>query len=82
MAMDPVRKALRVTLRDLPVSIRQLARVAGLPHSTLVLVRDGKLNLSPAATAKVVRALREMSDGLAESAERIEDAARERGNSL
>jgi len=82
MVMDPVRKALRAALCNLPVSIRQLARVAELPHSTLILVRDGKLNLSPEATAKVVRALREMSDNLAESAARIEDASRERGNSL
>ncbi len=79
MSTDPVRKALTVVLDRVPVSIRELARRADIPHSTLSRVRDGEFSLSPEATRKVVKALREMQTEMGELAYMLEKASRKRG---
>ena len=56
-----VRRALVEVLDKLPGSLRQLARDSGVPPSSLTLAKQGKINLTPEATAKVIRTLRSWS---------------------
>ena len=80
MPTDPVQRVLRMKLDNLPISIRELARRSGLSHVLLVRARDGHERLSPAAVAKVVRALREMGAELESVADALEGASKERGD--
>ena len=58
MERKHVRRALIKVLDGLPGSLRQLARDADIPASSLTLARQGKINLTPEATVKVIRTLR------------------------
>ena len=80
MLKDPVSRELKMTFKDLPITIRELSRRSGVNVSTLVQARDGKVRLTPDATKKVVRALREMSKLMAKKADKLEKAAKKRGD--
>jgi hypothetical protein len=57
MPVDPLTAAVRRALRDVPCSIRALAREAGVSHSTLVLIKGGSLNASVEVADAVSRSL-------------------------
>lgn len=57
--------------------MRELARAAGISHTLLMQVRNGRTRLSPETVERVVRALRDWSATCAELAERLEEAAGE-----
>jgi predicted transcriptional regulator len=69
---DPVRRALIQVLDRIPFSLRELARRAGISHSTLILAREGKIHLSEDHRKRVVKALREMSGEIAKLADQLE----------
>ena len=80
MSRDPVHKALTVVLEKMPVSIRELARRAGVSHVLLIQARDGEARLTPDVARRVVAALREMSDEMTGLADVLEKATRKRGD--
>lgn len=80
MSTDPVHKAFVKVLDRLPVSIRELARRAGVSHVLLTKARDGEARLTADVTRKVVEALREISHESSELADMLEEAARARGD--
>jgi hypothetical protein len=70
------RAKLRKVLEKTPTSINALAKASRVPHSTLVRVRDGDLNLSSEATEKVVRTLREWGNLYLRLADELEQEVR------
>jgi hypothetical protein len=80
MARDPVRKALGVVLDKMPISIRELARRAGVSHVLLLQARAGEAKLTPDVAQRVVKALREMSEEMAGLADLLEEATQKRGD--
>jgi hypothetical protein len=71
------RDTLAELLRDMPVSIRELARASDLTHVALLRARDGHMRLSEAAVQRIIAVLREWSGSLTEFAERLEAATDE-----
>lgn len=69
-----------MVLERVPASIRGLARDADVPHTTLLAVRDGDLNLSPAKTVRLVATLRRWAGECSDLADLLEDAAERRGD--
>ena len=59
-------------LREMPVSIRELARASDLTHVALLRAREDKTHLSPDAVERIISALREWSGSLSEWADRLE----------
>jgi hypothetical protein len=55
--MTKLSTAVRRAIRDSPCSIRALAREAGVSHSTLVLIRGGKIEASLDVAVSVSTAL-------------------------
>jgi hypothetical protein len=49
--------AVREAIEKAPCSLRRLAEDAEIPHSTLVRIRDGSLNASPAVVERLMGAL-------------------------
>jgi hypothetical protein len=70
-------EVLAVTLSSMPISIRSLARRAGVSHVLLLKVRDGEARLTPDVAARLIGALREVSVEMAGLADRLEAATRE-----
>ena len=68
-------QVIRELLRDMPVSIRALARASGVSHVALIRAREDKTRLSPDVVEQVISALREWSGRLTEFADRLESAA-------
>lgn len=66
---------IRELLRDMPVSIRALARASGVSHVALIRAREEKTRLSNEAVEQVISALREWSGSLSAWADRLEAAA-------
>jgi hypothetical protein len=71
-----VRRALKEVLDSLPCSIRELARRSGVPHSTLIMARGGRINLTPEATGKVTAALTELAQQSREEAKEFDRLAK------
>ena len=71
------RDTLAELLREMPVSIRELARASDLTHVALLRARDGHMRLSEAAVQRIMSALREWSGSLSEWADRLEAATDE-----
>ena len=69
--------AVRRALRDSPCSLRALAREAGVSHSTLVLIRSGKLDVSPDMAASVTAALKSWANTCQRMAADIAAAGRQ-----
>ena len=76
--MARLRKALLEAIDSAPCSDRALAREAGLAHTTLVRIRAGTLNATPAIVDKVVEALERWGAQCSRAAERLR-RERERG---
>lgn len=74
--MESQSAALNVVLREVPGSIRKLARAAGLSNVALIRARDGDFQLGPDKIAAIVKALRLWSTRCAELADRLEAAER------
>ncbi len=70
-------EVIRELLRDMPVSIRALARASDLTHVALLRARDSHMRLSDAAVRRIISALREWSGSLSEWADRLEAATDE-----
>ena len=70
------RTKLRKVLDRMPTSTNALAKASKVPHSTLLRVRDGDLNLSPRATEKVVKTLREWGGLYLRLADELEQEVR------
>jgi transcriptional regulator with XRE-family HTH domain len=51
--MPKLQEAVRLALAEVPGSLREIARAAGVPHSTLVRIRRGERD----ATRDVAKAL-------------------------
>jgi hypothetical protein len=64
MSEDPtyLTLALQDAIHRAPGSMRALAREAGVPHTTLVRVRSGALEASPAVVARVAATLEQWSE--------------------
>ena len=65
-------EVIRELLRDVPVSIRALARASGVSHVALIRAREDKTRLSPDVVERIISALREWSGSLSEWADRLE----------
>jgi hypothetical protein len=76
-------KSIEVVLQrisdELPVSIRQLAREAGLAHVSLLARRDGQLTVGPEKLLQVAAALRGWGNDFARLADELEKAVRAEG---
>ncbi len=55
--MASLTAAVRAALVAAPLPLRSLAREAGVAHTTLVRIRSGALNATPATAAAVAAAL-------------------------
>ena len=55
--MTRLEEAVRRVLGEVPGSMRALAKEAGIPHSTLVRIRQGHLGASPAVARALADAL-------------------------
>ena len=66
------RRALAKVLDAMPVTIRTLARSAGVTHSFLVRSRDGDRALTDAVGKRVVKALRAHAKTLNRLADHLE----------
>ena len=71
------RDTLAELLREMPVSIRELARASDLTHVALLRARDGHMRLSDVAAQRIIAVLREWGASLAEFADRLEAATDE-----
>lgn len=71
--MTSLEEAVRRVLGQVPGSMRELAREAGIPHSTLVRIRQGHLGASPAVAEALADALGRWADECSSS----EDLLRE-----
>jgi uncharacterized protein (DUF2384 family) len=65
-------EVIRELLRDMPVSIRALARASGVSHVALIRAREDKTRLSPDVVERIISALREWSGSLSAWADRLE----------
>lgn len=63
-----------------PASLRALSRASGVPHATFIRVSRGELDLTPDATRKVVRALRQWAATCTNLANRLETADERRAH--
>lgn len=79
--MPTLREVLREVIQEVPGSIRELARAAELTHVALIRARDGKMDLSPEATARVIGVLRNWGEKCSALANRLEAASERPGNS-
>jgi predicted transcriptional regulator len=76
--MPTPTSALRTLLRDLPVgNVLQLAKAAGVPHSTLFRIKSGKLNASDEVAVAVAEALDGWARDTSTAARAIRAALRE-----
>lgn len=75
--MRDERTVIQVILQEVPASVRELAREAGVSHGLLLAIRDGERGMTPATREAVVGALRRWSERCAELAEAL-DAAKPR----
>ncbi len=73
-----VQRVMKEVIAGMPGTIRALARESGIDHSVLVKVRAGKLNLSPAAAAAVIKALRKWSRDCDRLAEKLAEVTERR----
>ena len=73
--MEARVEVLRELLREMPVSIRELARASDLTHVALLRARDGHMRLSDVAVQRIIAVLREWRGSLTEFADRLEAAA-------
>ncbi len=64
-------------IAELPVSVRSLARAAGVSHVSLLLRRDGQRTMSDGRLLDVVAALRKWSCEFGELGAELEKAVRE-----
>ncbi len=62
-AAESLSFALRYAMRQAPGSLRELARAAGVPHSTLVRIRSGKQLATEPVVEAVMGALRAWGGG-------------------
>ena len=63
---------IRKVLRESPISLRALAREAGVSHVTLLKVRDGEFEASDQVRRGVLRALRKQEALLRRLADQLE----------
>ena len=74
------RKALtnqvRSAIKAAPCSLRELAKEAGVPHSTLVRIRSRQREATPEVSRRLAKALRSWSTRCLKLANAIERAAR------
>ena len=56
-SMNSLTKAVRRALREAPASVRALAKEAGIPHSTLVRIKQGQLGASVAVASALLQVL-------------------------
>jgi transcriptional regulator with XRE-family HTH domain len=76
MPVDALTRALRRALREAPCSARELAREAGVPHSTLVRVLAGARNATPVVAAAIAQALKTWGKRCVRLATAIENATK------
>ncbi len=57
-----LNKVVRLAIRRAPCSLRALAREAGVPHSTLVRIKQRTLNASPETARKLAAALQRWAE--------------------
>ena len=55
--MNSLTEAVRRALAEAPASVRALAKEAGIPHSTLVRIKQGQLGASVAVASALLKAL-------------------------
>ena len=60
--MANLEEAVRRALAQVPGSMRALAKEAGIPHSTLVRIKQGQLGASPAVATAVADAFGRWAD--------------------
>jgi len=70
-----LRTALRRALAGAPCTLRELARAAGVAHSTLLRIQTGERPASPAVAARVAGALRTWGTRCTALADALERAA-------
>lgn len=70
--MEQGSQAVRAVLEQLPVSIRALAREAGVSESLLRAIRDGNRRLTDETREAVVSALRHLGDRHHQLADRLD----------
>jgi transcriptional regulator with XRE-family HTH domain len=69
--MDTLRQALLEAIDAAPCSDRALAREAGLAHTTLIRIREGRLHATPAVLERVAAALERWSGQCGMAAEKL-----------
>lgn len=72
--MEQGKQAVRAVLEEVPVSIRALAREAGVSESLLRAIRDGNRRLTAETRKAVVAALRRLGERHHTLADRLEAA--------
>ena len=84
--MQTTQTVIRRALEGLPVSIRTLAREAGISHTALLHVRDGRFELGPDKLRALATVFRRWSEGCGELADELDaiadqsEAAEQRGD--
>jgi plasmid maintenance system antidote protein VapI len=78
MPRDALTDAVARAIEHAPVTIRELAREAGVPDSTLVRIVSGERRATAAVAEEVARALERWSNGCERDARRIREAQRRR----
>jgi len=66
--MTQLEEAVRRALADAPGSLRALSREAGVPHSTLVRIRQGDRGVTPEVATALADALERWSGSCAAAA--------------
>ena len=72
--MEDLQESLLAAIEEAPASMRALAREAGIPHSTLVRIRQGRLGVTPAVARAVADALQEWSTVCTEGSDGLKRA--------
>lgn len=75
--MERLASALVRALEEAPLSLRAIAREAGLSHSTLVLIAKGKMKPTPKVARAVSVALLQLGGRCVAAADRIERELRQ-----
>ncbi len=69
--MTTLMEAVKRAIDRAPCSVASLARVAGVPQSTLARIKAGERNVTPAVARAVARALEQWSEECASLAASI-----------
>ena len=79
--MAQLDESVRRALTDAPGSLRALSREAGVPHSTLVRIRQGDRGVTPEVAKALADALERWSDSCAAGASLVRSTLSQEVNS-